>query len=255
MLRSIRNYEKYFENRKQIIFISIIKFIKIILIIYNIKKLENYINEDDMIIKTEILISIFKNIEIIKDQDFINLYIEAIENFMDSSLPKENCHYRENMFFNLIEDISENNLTEKIYFNIIKNYFKKNIIIYDKDTSITTPRDSSQQMTNKISTKYEILLQKIKQINNVFKLHNEMNFMTDFIVYLIKSLFDQNNSQNMANGYINNNFSNNNTCEMKTSMNVSIGNNTHSYGSSYSQNSTHNHNHNFNPNTGYSISK
>lgn len=145
-------------------------------------------NEDEIIIKCEILISIFKNISKFNDQEFLLFYNNSLSNFLEINFNKENKTYRDKLFFTLIEEMAKNSIEEKFYVNLLKNFIKKNILIYDKNNS-TSPRESINKVKiEKIN--YENILENIIDINKIFKYHNENNFMTDFIVYLIKNLYD-----------------------------------------------------------------
>jgi len=146
------------------------------------------LNEDEIIIKCEILISIFKNISKFNDQEFLLFYNNSLSNFLEINFNKENKTYRDKLFFTLIEEMAKNSIEEKFYVNLLKNFIKKNILIYDKNNS-TSPRESINKVKiEKIN--YENILENIIDINKIFKYHNENNFMTDFIVYLIKNLYD-----------------------------------------------------------------
>lgn len=119
---------------------------------------------------------------------------------------KENIGYRDKVLFMLIEEIAKNSIQEKLYANIIKNFLKKNILIYDTNSPVLT-RESATIKLEQI--KISDYIHYIREINTVFILHNENNFMTDFIVYLVKDLYDgflpKNNSLNdLKNPSINN---------------------------------------------------
>ncbi len=116
------------------------------------------------------------------------------------NFPQENIKFRDNVFFNIIDVLIKNSITDKFYINLIKNFLKKNIVVYDKDT-IVSPKENHN---NKNTINFEIFLNKIKDINSVFTLNNENNFMTDFIVYIIKNLYESNNLNVNSNTFQNN---------------------------------------------------
>jgi len=70
-------------------------------------------------------------------------------------------------------------------------------LIYDGSSPIL-PRDTATIKLEQI--KISDYINYIREINTVFILHNENNFMTDFIVYLVKDLYEgffpKNNSLN-----------------------------------------------------------
>lgn len=74
------------------------------------------------------------------------------------------------------------------------------------------PRDSSY--FKKSTNIYEKLFFHLEDIDKIFKIHNDQNFMTDFIVYLMKVIFEMNN---------NNNFNNNNAIEKNEKNNNNSG--------------------------------
>lgn len=114
-----------------------------------------------------------------------------LSNFFEIQFKKEDFCYREKVFFTMIEEISHNNIVEKFYANIIKNYIKKNVLIFDKEYSVY----SKENLVNKLSkVNYEKYLDYIMEINNVFKYNSETNFMTDFILHIIKILNEGINS-------------------------------------------------------------
>lgn len=168
-------------------------------------QLENYLYEDDIIIKSEILISIFKNIKKISDSEFLNHYDNTLKKYLETNFPSENINFRDKVFFTIIEEIAKNNIEEKLYHSLVKNFIKRFIMIND---ILWESRDSSYF---KNSTKiYSKVFDYLEEINTIFKIHNDQNFMTDFISFLIKVIFElggsiqtignnSNNSQNINN--------------------------------------------------------
>jgi hypothetical protein len=57
---------------------------------------------------------------------------------------------------------------------------------------------------------YTLVFFHLEQIDAVFKLHNDQNFMTDFINYLIKVIFDLDGSGSNYNANNNNHINNSN---------------------------------------------
>lgn len=149
--------------------------------------MDNYLYEDDIIIKSEIIISIFKNIKKITDSEFLNHFDNTLKKYLETNFSQENISFRDRVFFSVIEEIAKNFIEEKFYLTLIKNFIKQFIMIND------VFRDSKDSQFFKNSTKiYEKLFQNLEHIDTVFKIHNDQNFMTDFINYLIKVIFDIN---------------------------------------------------------------
>jgi len=114
-----------------------------------------------------------------------------LSNFFEIQFKKEEFSYREKVFFTMIEEISQNNIIEKFYSNLIKNYIKKNVLIFDKECSLYSKENIPYKL-GKVN--YKKYLDYIMEINNVFKNHNESNFMTDLILHITKILNDGINS-------------------------------------------------------------
>ena len=136
----------------------------------------------------------------------MNFYNTNLSNFLEKSFTRENLTYRDKVFYSLTEEISKYFITEKIYMLIIKSFLKKNVLIYEKE-NILSFTDYQEHKINPIN--FEVLLNNIKDISIVFNIHNENNFMTDFILYIIKNIYDtQNLSNNTNQNSTNSNFSN-----------------------------------------------
>ncbi len=119
---------------------------------------------------------------------------------------KENKNLREKVFFVLIDEVANNSIIDKFYSNIIKNYLKKHLLIYyrESNTVVTNAKDISQIKSNQIV--YENYLDVITNINIIFKVNNENNFMTDLIVYIVKGLYEgfpSNSNYNSSNNNAN----------------------------------------------------
>ena len=114
---------------------------------------------------------------------------------METNFPNENICFRDKVFFTIVEETDKNYIEEKIYITIIKNFIKKYVMIND------IFRESKESTYFKNCTKiYSKVFLHLEQIDSVFKIHNDQNFMTDFINFLIKVIFDFNgNSQNSNN--------------------------------------------------------
>lgn len=108
---------------------------------------------------------------------------------MEAKHAKENVIYRDKVFFTLIEEMSRGLVQEKFFVNIIKGYIKRYILVYDKEKSGSSKEISlSKQLMNK--NDYENFLNHLKELNIICKSNNESNFMTDLIVYIVKTLYD-----------------------------------------------------------------
>lgn len=122
---------------------------------------------------------------------------------METNFPSENIIFRDKVFFTIVEEISKKKIEEKIYHSIIKNFIKRFIMIND---ILREPKESSYfKNCTKIYNKVFIHLE---DIDTVFKIHNDQNFMTDFISFLIKVIFDS--QINCSNSNTNNNQGSNN---------------------------------------------
>lgn len=82
-----------------------------------------------------------------------------------------------------------NLIIDKFYANLIKSYIKKNILVYDKEKALSS-RDFHISKSNLDKNDYDNFLRYLKEINTICKINNESNFMTDLIVYLVKTLCD-----------------------------------------------------------------
>jgi hypothetical protein len=109
--------------------------------------------------------------------------------FLEADDKKENITYRDKVFFTLIEELSNNSTQDKFYANLIKNYIRKYILVYDKENSFS-PRDTITMKPNLNKNDYDNFLNYLKEINIICKSNNESNFMTDLVVYLVKTLYD-----------------------------------------------------------------
>lgn len=91
-------------------------------------------------------------------------------------------------------------IQDKFYISLIKNYIRKNILVYDK-VSALSPRESSYLKNNLNKNDYDNFLNYLREISIICKINNESNFMTDLINHLVKSLcegalMNQNNQLN-----------------------------------------------------------
>ena len=68
-------------------------------------------NEDNIIIKTEIIMSIFINITKFSDQEFLNFFNNTITNFLEMNFTKENSIYRDKVLFCIIKELAKNMIT------------------------------------------------------------------------------------------------------------------------------------------------
>jgi hypothetical protein len=133
------------------------------------------------------LISIFKNIEKFNDHDFINLFQNTLKKYLESNFTKENYDFRDKVFFSIVEDISKNRLEEKYYLILIKDFIKKNIMINEVylENNIHNPNRNLEKV-----------FLYLENINYIFEINNDKNFMTDFILYLNKYIFNINEISN-----------------------------------------------------------
>jgi hypothetical protein len=133
------------------------------------------------------LISIFKNIEKFNDLDFLNLFQNTLKKYLEFNFSKENYDFRDKLFFSIVEDISKKRLEEKNYSIMIKDFIKKNIMINENYL------ENYNHNQNKNLEKVFIYLE---DINSIFEINNDKNFMTDFILYLNKFIFKINEISN-----------------------------------------------------------
>ena len=127
----------------------------------------------------------------IKDKEFLIFYKNVISNFLEGNFSNEEIKYRDKVFFNLIQEIAKNSIEDKFYAILIKNFLKKNFLIYDIGF---TPKEYTAYQLKQIN--YDEILNYLEELNFIFKLHNENNFMTDFIIYLVRNLCDVSSSNN-----------------------------------------------------------
>lgn len=121
-----------------------------------------------------------------------------ISNYLESNYPKENLKYRDKVIFILIEELSKSAIEEKFYANLIKNFLKKNFLIYEGSAALSPKEKGKSRLKQQIN--YDDFLKYLKELNLIFTLNNENNFMTDFIIYLVRILFDGDSySNNNAN--------------------------------------------------------
>lgn len=112
---------------------------------------------------------------------------------MESNFPNENISFRDKVFFTMIEEMAKNYIGEKNYINIIKNFIKKFVMINN------VLKESKDSIYFKNSTKiYNKIFFYLIEIDSVFKINNDQNFMTDFINYLVKAIFDINGSLSLS---------------------------------------------------------
>lgn len=133
------------------------------------------------------MISIFKNIEKFNDLDFLNLFQNTLKKYLEFNFSKENYDFRDKLFFSIVEDISKKRLEEKNYSIMIKDFIKKNIMINENYL------ENYNHNQNKNLEKVFIYLE---DINSIFEINNDKNFMTDFILYLNKFIFKINEISN-----------------------------------------------------------
>lgn len=149
--------------------------------------MENFLYEDDLIIRCEIIISIFRNIQKISDQEFLNLFDTILKKYLEMNFSTENLFFRDKVFFSLVEEIPKKMIIEKNYTIIIKNFIKKFIMINEIFTQ--TKDNYLFVKSTKIYCKIFLYLE---DIDSVFKNQNDQNFMIDFILFLIRIIFEIN---------------------------------------------------------------
>lgn len=136
------------------------------------------------------MISIFKNFFKFSDKEFISFYSNTVLNFLEANDSKENIIFREKVFFTIIDEMAGNLIVDKFYVNLLKSYVKKYVLVYDKENALS-PTDAPINKAKLNKDDYDNFLNKIKEINLICKINNENNFMTDLIVYLVKTLYDE----------------------------------------------------------------
>jgi hypothetical protein len=179
--------------------------------------LENYLYEDDIIIKSEIIISIFKNIKKITDSEFLNHFENKVKKYLETNFSNEYISFRDKVFFTIIEEIEKYIIPEKTYFTIIKNFIKKFVMINDIN------KESKDCIYFINSTKlYSMVFIHLEKIDKVFLLHDDQNFMTDFINYLIKVIFDLNGNGSNHNVINNNHINNSNSNQQNSNCSTNL---------------------------------
>lgn len=149
--------------------------------------MDNYLFEDDLIIKSEIIISIFKNINKINDQEFLFHFDAILTKYLDTNFSSDSLFFRNKVFFSLIEEISKKMINEKDYALMIKNFIKK--FIMNNDVFYQSKENYLFIKSTKI---YPQIFFYLEEIDLIFKLQNDQNFSIDFILFLVRVVFEIN---------------------------------------------------------------
>jgi len=100
--------------------------------------------------------------------------------FLEANDKKENTTYRDKVFFTLIEELSSNSTQDKFYANLIKNYIRKYILVYDKENAFS-PRDTITMKPNLNKNDYDNFLNNLKEkISETFTLENQIHNFIDY---------------------------------------------------------------------------
>lgn len=153
------------------------------------KIFDNYLNDNDIIVKTEFIISALFNINKLSDADLLNPVINKIQNLFEGDYffsITETFPSIVKVFRVIIEQISKFFIFQKNFINCIKYYIKRFFIVYEKDKDNT--------FFNQQNYPYDYLIEDFNNISKILKSNNENNFCIDFFNYLIKQIFDQGNN-------------------------------------------------------------
>jgi hypothetical protein len=150
--------------------------------------LDNYLNDNDIIVKTELTVSCLLNITKLSEADLLNSLILKIQNLFEGDYffcINETFPSIIKVFRMIIEQLNKSlnliNLS-KMFINPLKYYLKRFFILYEKDKDNT--------FFNQQSYPYDYIVEDFHLISNVLKAAGENNFWIDFFNYLIKQIFD-----------------------------------------------------------------
>lgn len=161
------------------------------------KILENYINDDDMVVKSETIISILLNIDKFitdLDQEFIEEFVKTIHYLFEVDyLTSERFKFVKKVFDCLVKKIYDNSITSKDFHNLVKIYLKKYFLNYDNYSNNSLLSLSSGN--SQIIYSYNNIIENFHLIATNLKNFGENNLFTDLFTYLVKQVTESTNEE------------------------------------------------------------
>ncbi len=132
--------------------------------------------ENDIIIKSEFIISVLINIEKFTDSDFIQKYVPVLMYFFEVDYHATKHFDYVVKVFRAIIKYSQNYQTHRHFIEVIKYYLNKFFLVYDKSDLPVFP--------------YEYIIEDFHLISKILKINGENNLWTDFYNYMLRQVFE-----------------------------------------------------------------
>jgi hypothetical protein len=147
---------------------------------YFIKIIDSYLGDNDIIIKTETILAISANLDKF-GADYINNELRQVcANYfsLEFSYVIEFFESVKATFEAVLDIVGKG--YHKGYVDIIKRYIRKYFMVYEKEVDLINgilPND--------------YVIHKSDVIINAFKLGGDKNFITDYVIYIVKNILDR----------------------------------------------------------------